>query len=133
MRPFLSFPARSDRRFAVIGPVICQSPAVAPSVPVTWVILQETLQVSGAFTPSDTGTILPFGGQSAPGEATTLEFANANEYGANDAGGLGTPRADAVLPKALQLGRAVLAQQRAVLDHRVHCGLHLMSYASNVG
>src|SRR5207237_1088598 len=92
-RPFLSFPVRSDRRFTLMSPVISQSDALAPSVPVTLTTLQEMLlHVSGAFTANDTGTILPFGGQRALCEDAMLEFASGNEYVAKDAGGFGTPR-----------------------------------------
>src|SRR5438046_10609693 len=92
MRPFLSFPVRSERRFALIGPVISQSAAVALSVPEMLVMLHDTLQVSGASTASDTAAILPFGGQSVACDGLTLEFASGNEYEANVAGGFGTPR-----------------------------------------
>jgi hypothetical protein len=54
-------------------------------------MLQETLQVSGEFTATDTGTNLPFGGQRVLCEGATLEFASGNEYGVKDAGGFGTP------------------------------------------
>ena len=55
-------------------------------------MLHETLHVSGEFTVSETGTILPFGGQSVDCDGATVEFASGNEYGAKDAGGFGTPR-----------------------------------------
>ena len=56
-------------------------------------MLQEILlQVSGALTDNDTGTILPFSGQRVFCDGAMLEFASGNEYAAKDAGGFGTPR-----------------------------------------
>jgi hypothetical protein len=75
-------------RLTLKGPVICQSAAVAPSVPLTCTTLQNVSQVMGAFTDSDTGTNSPFGLRLL-GEALMLEFAKGNEYGAKDAGGFG--------------------------------------------
>ena len=79
-RPFLAVPERSERRFTVSGPVICQSPAVAPSSPVTWTMRHVALQLSATLTVTDTATIAPSGGQRAFGEAVMLEMlANGNE------------------------------------------------------
>src|SRR4029077_9222500 len=88
-RPVL--PKAVARRLALIGPVICQSADVAPSVPAIDVRLHETLQVSGALIERVTGTMAPFAGESDVLDETAVEFASANEYGVNDAGGFGTP------------------------------------------
>ena len=52
-----------------------------------------TLQVSGAFKDSVTGIRLPFTGVSDVLDGTAVEVESANEYGVNDAGASGTPRA----------------------------------------
>src|SRR4051812_44361366 len=84
-RPPGDFPELLARRLALIGPVICQSAEVAPSVPAIDMRLHETLHVSGALIDNDTGTMLPFAGESVVLDGVALELAKANEYGRNDA------------------------------------------------
>src|SRR5258706_9589201 len=93
VRPSFAPPERSARRLTVRSPVICESAALAPSLPVTLTILQEAEQLSVTLTSTDTGSILPLGGQSVLGAAVTLVLAKGKECGVKDAGGFGTPRA----------------------------------------
>src|SRR5438105_4361044 len=82
VRPFLALPERSARNAAVRSPVICQSAAVAPSLPVIWTIRQEALQLSAGAAFTDTAVMLPLGGHKLLGEAATLVMlASGNECG----------------------------------------------------
>src|SRR5258706_10731487 len=95
VRPSFAPPERSARRLTVRSPVICESAALAPSLPVTLTFLQEAEQLSVTLTSTDTASILPLGGQIVLGEAATLVLAKENECGTKFAGrgGFGTPRA----------------------------------------
>src|SRR4029077_6986295 len=90
VRPF-PFAVRLSRNCAVMGPVICQSPALAPSSAEICTMLHDALQVFGVSTVSVSDTILPFGGHNDGCDGATLMLSSANEWGAKLAGGLGTP------------------------------------------